>query len=192
MKFFYFLVDWDGKYSSKLHEFFFEHANGFLYGILLALVAALVFALVYYFVLGKNVTTAKMSNWWICGIVACAVTFLISDFVIIGQEPTQKEYSKGKELDKKMTYKYSFYRSMDKAVKPGNGTLIKSDMTPGEKEGHIKAKKQVVSNLNKGGDVRYTFSFNTTFWCAIFFFAFSMLFKGMSEAAKTKPVKWPY
>ena len=139
-----------------------------------------------------NVTTAKMSNWWICGILACAVTFLISDFGIIGHEPTQKEYSKGKELDKKLTYKYSFYRSMDKAVKPGNGTLINSDMTPGEKGGLIKEKKKVVSNLNKGGDVRYTFSFNTTIWCAIFFFGFSMLFKGMSEAAKVKPIKWPY
>ncbi|MDE6409355.1 MAG: hypothetical protein K2K81_03805 [Muribaculaceae bacterium] len=192
MKFFYFLVDWDGKYSSKLHEFYFEHAGGFTYGILLALVAALILAIVYYFILGRSVTTAKMGNWWICGIFALVVTFLVSDFVIIGQEPTKKEYSHGKELEKKLTYKYSFYRSMDKAVKPGNDTLIKSDMTPGEKQGFTTEKKKIATNLNKGGDVRYTFSVNTTIWCAIFFFIFSMLFKGMSEAAKTKPIKWPY
>ena len=192
MKFFYFLVDWDGKYSTQLHEFFFENAGGFSSGLILAVLIALLMAIVYYFVLGRNVTTAKMGNWWICGIVALAVTFILSDFVIIGLEPTQKEYSKAKELDNKISYKYSFYRALDKAVKPGNGTLVKSTMTQNEKESLMKEKKKIVTNLNKGADVRYTFSFNTTFWCAVFFFAFSLLFKGMSEAAKTKPIKWPY
>ena len=192
MKFFYFLVSWDGKYSSKLHEFFFVNGNGFLYGILLALVAALVMALVYYFVLGRNVKSANITNWWICGIVALVVTFTVSDFIIIGQQPTKKEYAQAKNLENKLTYKYSFYRSMDKAVKPGNGTLIKKDMSVHEKEGYVQKKNEIATSLNKGGDVRYTYAINTTIWCAVFFFGLSILFKGMSEAAKTKPIKWPY
>lgn len=192
MKFFYFLVSWDAGNSAKLHKFFFEQGDGFLYGLLLAIISALVFALIYYFVLGRSVKTAKMGNWWICGVLALVVTFCVSDFILIGQQPTKKEYAKAKGLDSKPTYKYSFYRSMDKAVKPGKGTLIKSDMLQDEKEQLVKEKDKIATNLNKGKDVRYPYSINTTIWCAIFFFLFSMVLKGFSEAAKTKPIKWPY
>lgn len=192
MKFIYFLVSWNGKYSTALHEYFFVKGNAFLYGLALAAVAALVFALIYYFVLGRNVKSAKMGNWWICGILALAVTFAVSDFLIIGQQPKQTEYSNSKKLEKKLTYKYSFYRSMDKAVKPGNGTLVKSGMTQNEKAQLVQEKKKIETALNKGKDVRYSYSINTTFWCAVFFFLFSIGLKGFSEAAKTKPIKWPY
>lgn len=195
MKIFYFLVNWDGANSAKLHEYFFVKGNGFLYGLLLAAVVALVVALVYYFVLGRSVKSAKMGNWWICGIIALAVTFCVSNFVFIGQEPTKKEYAEGKKLENKITYKYSFYRSMDRALKPSKvpgETLIDKGVTKIEKEQLKAEQKKIAQNLNQGKDVRYPYAINTTIWCAIFFFLFSMLFKGMSQAAKTKPIKWPY
>ena len=192
MKFFYFLVDWDGKYSTLLHEYFFEKGGAFGYGLLVAVAAALILALIYYLVLGRNVTTAKMGNWWICGAVALAVTFSISNWMIIGQEPSQREYSQARNLENKLTYKYSFYRSMDRAIKPGKGTLIKDGMLDSEKQQLVAEKKKVATNLNQGKDVRYMFSFNTTLWCAVFYFIASVLFKGFSQAAKTKPIKWPY
>ncbi len=194
MKYLYFLVDWEGKYSSKLHEFFFE-PKGFAYGLVLAFVAALVMALVYYFVLGRKVTTGKMGNWWLCGVIALLATFFISDYVIIGQEPTKKERSNSKKLNSKLTYKYSFYRSLDKAVKPAKKseeTVLQAGWFQGEKDECIATKNQIVDKLNRGGDVRYPFSINTTIWCAVFYFLFSIIFKGMSEAAKTKPIAWPY
>lgn len=192
MKFFYFLVDWEGKYSAQLHEYFFDKGGAFLYGLLVALAAALIFALVYYFALGRSVVTAKMGNWWVCGILALAITFSISDFVIIGLDPTQKEYGQPQKLEKKLTYKYSFYRSMDRAVKPGKGTLIKNGMLESEKQQLVYEKKKIVANLNKGKDVRYTYSINTTIWCAVFFFLISLAIKGFSAAAKDKPILWPY
>lgn len=190
MKFFYFLVNWPGNKGQAnfdLHNYFFVEQGGFTYGLLIALAAALIAALVYYFVLGKNVTTAKMGNWWICGIVALVATFCISDFVLIG-----KDSGKGSTRNKteKITYKYSFYHGMDKAVSPKEG--LKGYSTTNKKEDLRKTQKEITKKLNKGGDVRYPYSLNTTIWCAIFYFALSMLLKGFSEAAKTKPLKWPY
>lgn len=194
MGIFYFLVHWNtaNVNSTKLHNYFLEQCSGYSDGLILAVAAALALAIIYYFVLGNNVTTAKMHNWWICGIVALVATFCVSNFVLIGVQPTKKEYAKSKSLENKITYKYSFYRSMDRAVKPGKNTLIKNDMLDSEKEALVAEKKVIAQNLSKGKDIRIPYSVNTTIWCAVFYFLFSMLFKGLSKAAKTKPVKWPF
>lgn len=194
MKFLYFLVQWNNSNvnSTKLHNYFLEQGGGYSDGLILAVVVALALAIIYYFVLGKSVTTAKMHNWWICGIVALCATFSVSNFVFIGAQPTKKEYAKAKSLEGKITYKYSFYRSMDRAVKPGKYTLIKPDMLDSEKEALVAEKKVIAHNLSKGKDIRIPYAVNTTIWCAVFYFLFSMLLKGLSKAAKTKPVKWPF
>jgi hypothetical protein len=207
MKFFYFLVHWDQNAlkSKELHDYFFINGNGFVIGMVLAVLAALVLALIFYFVLGRNVRTANFTNWLVCGIAAIAITFGVSDFVFIGKEPAKKEYANQKQLDKKLTYKYSFYRSLDKAttaprvdghnkerISGKQKTLLKANSTLSEKKAYMTAKNTIVQDLNKGRDVRYPYSINTTIWCAVFFFLFSLVFKGMSVAAKTTPIIWPY
>lgn len=184
----YFLVSWgkQNKAAQALHDYFFNDQGAFTYGILIALGIALIAAIVYYFVLGRNVTTAKMQNWWICGIVALAATFCISDFVIIGSNKVGAK----KET---ITYKYSFNKALNEAPTSKEFNSKHREFKTSVRKADLRqAKDKIQKELKKGGDVRYPYSLNTTIWCAIFYFALSMLLKGFSEAAKTKPLKWPY
>ncbi len=191
MSFFCFLVSWSGKYSEQLHNYHFITNSGFATGLLVAFVIALVMSALYYFVLGSSVTTAKTANWWICLIIACIACFSVSDFILIGREPSKKEYANAKNLDSKLTYKYSIYKSLDKALKPNKDGIVKG-MTAKEKESIQTEKKKIAQKLNQGGDVRMMFDLNTTIWCAIFCLILTVPFKCMSPKAKTKPYKWPF
>lgn len=170
------------KETAKFHENFFLDHNAFLYGLIIAIVVALVMAAIFYFGCcnsKKSNAQANMGVWAGFLIVTGVLVFLAADFSLIGKSGTKNT--------KSVFYKYSFYNANEKYLV----LKTRNNQNQLECQQYQQDKDKIETELNRGGDVRYSFSIGCAVYSLIFFYIFSLLMKGFTYQGVAIPHLWP-
>lgn len=155
------------------HTYYFLDHWGCMYGILLALLVAGVCSAVFYLGLCRKFSLATSPNWWITLLVCGAVSFGLSDTILIGHK------------QKTQTSTFNFHGSMNEMLKDGGyhkpGESKKRNISPDHAKNLQIEKTKIETNLKKWKDVRLPFDATTGCYAMLFFVLWAFVFKGYSE-----------
>lgn len=182
-EFFYFLVTGSKSWTLNFHENFFNVHGGFFWGVIGALIIGVICALVFYFGCCNSKKSAAMANIgvWAGFLVVCAlIGYIYADMIVIGKSGNVDQSS--------IFYRYSFYKA-------NNEYYIDQTNQPNVPQTTIKelqaTKNQIESELDKGGDVRFSYDLTTAILALIFYFITSLIVKRFTINGKTIPCKNP-
>lgn len=184
MKSFFFLVGGMDQYADDYgyHEHFFETIGGFGTALIIAAVFAVVCAAIYYFTLCMSKNTIKCATlpiWIIALVVSGALTFATTSLVLIGNDNEEGD-------EAALTYAHSFYRDLEDYY-----IEISEEAPEPEQAMMMKAKNQIIEQLNQSEDVALRFNLNATIYALLFFYIASIIMKGFSVNGIAIPLLWP-
>ena len=183
-KLFFFVTNSEAwKSTREFHENYFISHGAFTVGLLTAIVLGLVLALAFYFGCCNKRDEDSMANlgvWSGFLFVTGIIMFLVANFIFIGKSNVADSRS--------LFYKYSFYKANSEFV------IEKTRNNQNEQQvaEYTTARQIVETNLNKGKDVRYSYSLGCMVYALLFFYLFSICFKGFTYHGVAIPHPWPY
>lgn len=171
------------KDTREFHENFFVTHNAFMYGVLTAIIVALVLALVFYFGCCNKRNDDSMANtgvWAGFLLVTGLLVFLTANFAFIGKSNVADSQS--------IFYKHSFYKANSEFVIE----KTRDNQNQQQVDEYTTARQKIETDLNNGKDVRYSYSLGCTVYSLLFFYIFSLLFKGFTYQGIAIPHPWPH
>lgn len=178
----YFLVMGSKSWEPIFHDNFFN-GGGFTHGLIAAAIIGAVCSVVFYFGCCNSYKSSKMANIgvWTCAlIISGALTFFYADMIIIGQ--------RGVADNNSVTRTHSFYKAIEDNYinRVRLGAVSQTEIAD-----LAQLKTKIKSDLDKGGDVRFDFNFNTAMLAMVFFFLTSLCVKRFTISGRSIPFLKP-